>query len=80
MTRDPDILSADEAAALLGIGRRQVYEGARRGDIPCCRVGRSVLFSRRRLDAWLHGAPAHGTESRGSHGAEQEQHAPVSRP
>lgn len=33
-------LTVPEAAALLGVGTRQCYEAARRGEIPAIRVGR----------------------------------------
>lgn len=52
---DPDLLAAEEVSELLGISLHSVYEGAARGEIPCRRVGRRVLFSRRRIAEWLHG-------------------------
>lgn len=51
--RDPDILDADEVAEMLGVSRGLVYDGAGRGEIPCRRVGRRLLFSRRAIVAWL---------------------------
>jgi excisionase family DNA binding protein len=52
--KDPDCLSAQDVAALLGIGLDQTYEAAARGEIPCRRVGRRILFSRRAIEKWLH--------------------------
>ncbi len=53
---DPDIISAREVSALLGLKENGVYDGAARGEIPSRRVGRRVLFSRRAIVAWMHGA------------------------
>lgn len=53
--KDPDVLSAQEVATLLSLGLDQVYQGAARGEIPCRRVGRRVLFSRQQIDRWMHG-------------------------
>lgn len=52
---DPDILSAREVAALLGLEEHTVYESAARGELPARRVGRRVLFSRHAIDEWMHG-------------------------
>ncbi len=46
-------ITADELAALLGVDRKTVYEGAARGEIPSVRLGRRVLFARAAIDAWL---------------------------
>jgi excisionase family DNA binding protein len=52
------IITADEAAALLGIHRQSLYEAAGRGEIPCRRVGRRYIFVREHLIEWLRaGAP-----------------------
>lgn len=47
------LITADEAAELLGIHRTTLYDGARRGEIPCRRVGRRFVFVREALLAWL---------------------------
>lgn len=46
-------ITADEVAALLGVDRKTVYEGAARGQIPSVRLGRRVLFSKTAIDGWL---------------------------
>lgn len=46
-------ISAKEAAELLGIHRTTLYEAARRGEIPCRRVGRRYVFVRETLLDWL---------------------------
>ena len=57
----PSPLSAREAAALLGIHHTTLYEAAKRGDVPCRRVGRRFIFTRESLVDWLR-APASATE------------------
>ncbi len=59
---DPDLLNADEAAAMLGVGRGSIYSAVRRGEVPHRRIGRKVLFSRRALQRWL----AHAEDAGGS--------------
>lgn len=51
--RDPDVLDADEVAAMLGLNRKTVYEAAGRGTIPHRRFGRRLLFSRQAVLEWL---------------------------
>jgi excisionase family DNA binding protein len=48
-----DVLTAREAARLLRISRDSLYAGASRGEIPCRRVGRRLLFNRSGLHRWL---------------------------
>lgn len=55
---DPDVMSAEEVARRIGIGRRQVYEAAGRGAIPCRRVGQRILFYWPAVAAWLAGEGA----------------------
>jgi len=51
------ILTADQVAEILGVDRKTVYDAATRGDIPCRRLGRRLLFYRPALEAWLSGKP-----------------------
>jgi excisionase family DNA binding protein len=44
-----------EAAQLLGIGRRQAYEAARRGELPTIRMGARLLVPRFQLEKLLDG-------------------------
>lgn len=46
-----------ELAAALGISRASGYEVARRGEIPCVRIGRRILVPRIALDRLLAAAP-----------------------
>ena len=49
----PDVLSAEGAAAYLGVDRKTVYDYAHRGEIPHQRLGKRMLFSRDALLQWL---------------------------
>jgi excisionase family DNA binding protein len=51
-----EVLTADEAAALLGVSRWTLYSAANRHEVPHRRLGRRMLFSRRALLLWLDGA------------------------
>lgn len=53
---EDDVLTADEVAEILRVDRKTVYEFAGRGELPCRRLGRRILFSRRALMAWLDNA------------------------
>jgi excisionase family DNA binding protein len=52
---DVDVLDTQEVAALLRTTRGTVYEMARRGDIPCRKVGRAYRFERLGVLEWLKG-------------------------
>jgi excisionase family DNA binding protein len=56
VTSNGDVLSADEVAKILRVDRKTVYEFASRGEIPCRRLGRRILFYRPALMAWLNHA------------------------
>ena len=48
---DPRIvLTVQEAARVLGLGRGQAYAAVRRGDLPALRVGRRLLIPRAALE------------------------------
>lgn len=49
----PTVVGAREAAALLGIHHTTLYDAAKRGEIPCRRIGRRFLFVREALVDWL---------------------------
>jgi len=55
-----DVLTADKAAALLGVSRWTLYSAANRHEVPHRRLGRRMLFSRRALLLWLEGASLRG--------------------
>jgi excisionase family DNA binding protein len=52
---EPLVLTVEEAAKLLRIGRTAAYEAARRGELPTIRVGRSIRVPRAALDRMLAG-------------------------
>jgi excisionase family DNA binding protein len=43
----------DEVAKLLGVGRNQAYESARRGDFPTLRIGKRLLAPKAAIDKML---------------------------
>jgi len=49
-------LSIPEAAKLLGIGRNQAYEAAKRGEIPTVKIGKRILVPLAALEKKLQGA------------------------
>jgi excisionase family DNA binding protein len=48
-----ELLTAEEVAALLGIGVDWVWEQARKGRIPHIRLGRYRRFRRQAIQEWL---------------------------
>ena len=45
----------EEAGRLLGIGRNQAYEAARRGELPTIKIGKRLLVPKAALDRMLEG-------------------------
>lgn len=54
---EPQTFTVEEAAKILGIGRRQAYEAVRTGEIPSLSIGRRILIPSKRLLAMLDGHP-----------------------
>jgi excisionase family DNA binding protein len=48
-----ELLRAEEAAVVLGIGRSKVFEMLRAGELPVIRLGRSVRIPRQALAVWI---------------------------
>jgi excisionase family DNA binding protein len=46
----------EEVGKLLGIGRNQAYDAAKRGDFPVIRLGKRVLVPKAPFDRFLDGA------------------------
>lgn len=46
-------LTAEEVADMLGMSKRFVYELAQRGELPCKRFGKKILFSRQAIEAMV---------------------------
>jgi excisionase family DNA binding protein len=57
---EPLVMSVEEAARLLGISRGLAYELARRGDLPCLRLGRRMVVPRVALLAMIAASPLTG--------------------
>jgi len=49
----PEVLTAREAAAILRIGRNQLYQAVARGELPAIRIGRSIRIPKHALLALL---------------------------
>jgi excisionase family DNA binding protein len=64
------VLTVEEAAVVLRIGRSAAYAAARRGELPVIRVGRCLRVPRHRLAALLgegdNGAAVNGAVSEGA--------------
>jgi len=48
-----DVMTATEVAQLLALPKSTVYELARRGELPCARLGRTIRFVRHEVEARL---------------------------
>jgi len=59
------LLTADEVAALLGVGKSWVYEQSRRGHIPTVTLGRYRRYRREAIEAWVAEIEADGSHRRG---------------
>lgn len=64
----PSVLTIEEAAQLMRIGRNSAYEAARRGEIPTVRIGRRLLVPRAALERMLAQAGMVHEERGGAHG------------
>jgi excisionase family DNA binding protein len=64
----PSVLTIEEAAQLMRIGRNSAYEAARRGEIPTIRIGRRLLVPRAALERMLERAGIPHQDGDGAHG------------
>lgn len=53
MPADGPVLTVEQAAELLHIGRNTAYELVRRGVLPHAHVGRRIVLSRQQLVEWV---------------------------
>jgi excisionase family DNA binding protein len=51
----PEVLTIEQVAEYLGVGRSTMYDAARRGDVKCVRLGRRLLVPKARLEDFLTG-------------------------
>ena len=54
----PEVMSVEQAARYLGIGRNTAYEAIRRGELPATRIGRRLVVVRAALERRLTQAAA----------------------
>ncbi len=62
---EPSVLTVDEAARLLRVNRKTLYDAVREGRVPgVIRLGRSIRIGRTALLGWLrgNGSPALGDD------------------
>jgi excisionase family DNA binding protein len=52
-TEQPTVLTVEEVAKALRVGRSTAYDAIRRGEIPSVRIGRRLLVPRHALDKML---------------------------
>jgi excisionase family DNA binding protein len=58
LERLPEVLTVREAAAVLRIGRNQLYEAVARGELRAFRIGRSIRIPKQALlDLLASGSP-----------------------
>lgn len=50
---ESEIMTVEEGAAFLRVGRNALYDAIGRGDVPHRRIGKSIRLSRSALVAWL---------------------------
>lgn len=48
-----EVMTAEQVAEMLGVDKKTIYDKANRGQIPCRRLGRRMLFGRRAILDWL---------------------------
>lgn len=53
MAEPPVLLTVEEAAAMLRIGRNTAYELIARGELPHVRLGRLIRVPRHALERWI---------------------------
>ena len=65
------VLTVEEAAAELRIGRTAAYAAVKAGELPVVRIGRTLRVPRHRLDALLNGeSPVDEPDSRSNTGGQ----------
>lgn len=62
MSKDSLLMSATEAAKILGVSKPIVYQLAKRQDFPSIKIGERVLIHRFWLDNWIYDQVANKAE------------------
>jgi len=52
-----DIMNVDAACGFLGLAPDLLEAAAKNNEIPCRKVGKTFLFSKRRLNEWIYNSP-----------------------
>jgi excisionase family DNA binding protein len=63
---EPLVLTVEEAARELRIGRSAAYDAVRRGELPAIRIGRSLRIPRHRLVGMLENGDGGPTQAEGN--------------
>lgn len=53
---ESDVMTVEEGAAFLRIGRNALYDAIGRGEVPHRRIGKAIRLSRAALVRWLEGS------------------------
>ncbi len=53
LDRLPDFCSLDEVSKVFRVSRATAYRMAERGNIPCLRIGRRMIVSKKQLMRWI---------------------------
>ena len=48
-----DVLTVEEAARFLRVGKNQLYDAIGRGEVPHVRIGKTIRLSRAALVEWM---------------------------
>lgn len=67
------LMDAHDTATALSICERKLWELTNKGEIPCVRIGRRILYDPRALTAWIDGQVQGGGFSGSEIGSEGEQ-------
>lgn len=62
-TLTPRLITFPEAAKFFSVSERHLRNLVARGEIPCCRLGRSIRFSPAQITAWIDSQAALRTDT-----------------
>jgi len=60
---EADVMTVEEGAAFLRVGRNALYDAIGRGEVPHRRIGRTIRLSRAVLVRWLEGDDSRSTDA-----------------
>jgi excisionase family DNA binding protein len=76
VSSDPLLLTPEEAATVLRLGRTTVYALMKAGELRAVHIGRSCRLSRSELERYVRGLEAARTDSSGA-ATDPDQHGPA---